>query len=109
MIRFQQINKGFLILVFGLLLGSNNLLFGQIENITVGSDYNNLPWEEFVNRLEKSHPIRVFYEPDSIPDFKVLVSSDSSSLKQVLEYNLKPLNISAAFDKNGNVFILLLI
>jgi len=80
-------------------------LFGQAENILIGHDFNNLPWDEFVNRLEKEKALRVFYEPDSTPDFRVQVSGDSSTLEEILEQNLKPLNISASFDKNGNIFL----
>jgi len=104
-IRFQEINKAVLILIFGLFIGSGNQLFGQTENILVGSEFDQLPWNDFVSHLEETSSIRIFYDLDSIPDFVVQVSSDSSTLEDVFDQNLEPLSLSATFDKNGNIFI----
>ncbi len=98
-------NRAILILVFGLLFINSSQLFAQAENIPIGRDFDQLSWNDFVNRLEKEKSIRFFFEADSIPEFTVHIASDSSTLEEVLQQNLGPLNISAAFDKNGNVFI----
>jgi len=71
----------------------------------VGHSFDRLSWNEFVARLEKTMPVRVFYESDSIPDFTVHIAPDSNSLEQVLEQNLKPFDIEVSIDKRGNIFL----
>ena len=106
MIRFQQTGKIILFLVVSILLLISNRLCAQSGNIWVGRSYHNLPWEEFVNRIEKNNPVRFFYETDSIPDFRLQVSSDSSTLKQVLQQNFATRNIQVSFDGKGNIFLI---
>jgi hypothetical protein len=91
--------------VFSVLLLNSNRLYAQSGKLVVGRSFNNLPWEEFVNRIEKTTSARFFYEPDSIPDFIVHIASDTSTLEQVLEQNLNPLHMSFAFDRKGNIYV----
>ena len=87
------------------LLFSGSQLLGQTNSIVVERSFDKLPWDEFVSRMEATTKARFFYEADSIPDFRIQITSDNSSLEQVLEQNLKPLNIHATIDQNGNVFV----
>ena len=94
-----------LLLALGLFLANGNLLFGQVKNRPVGREFDQLPWNEFVNKIEKTMPVRFFYDPDSIPDITVHVTSDSNNLEQVLKQNLNPLGIQVSIDQSGNIFL----
>ena len=80
-------------------------LFGQEEGIEIQKKYDGLQWNDFVIKLEADHPVRFFYNPDSIPDFKITVSRENITLRDFLTEVLAGYNIYPSFDGSGNIFL----
>ncbi len=95
----------FIAVFFGLLFLSNLPLSGQNEEIIITKDYDGLSWKDFVEKLEKENNIRVFYNPDSIADIKVILKTESITLQNFLKETFVPLNIYPSYDKYGNIFL----
>lgn len=77
----------------------------QPGDVNIGKNYDNLVWSSFVKKVETTKPVRIFYYPDSIREFRVSVPSDSLSLQKVLDDNLTPFNMNVITDGKGNFFI----
>lgn len=82
-----------------------NAAWGQKDNYPIGKEFDRMNWHNFVEAVENTHPVNFYYNPDSIPDFKVSVASDGLPLHQVLKNNLEPLGKSFIADQSGNIFI----
>ena len=48
------------------------MVYGQERDFIVDRSYDQLSWKEFTLKVQNTFPIRFFYDPDSIPDFKVV-------------------------------------
>lgn len=83
--------------VFGVCLFVHISALGQQEENALSKDFDQLNWTEFVKTVENAMPLKFFYNPDSIPEFKVKISSDGLPLKTFLENNLKPLGLFYVF------------
>lgn len=87
------------------------LLLCQIEvcaqspEIFLSESYNGLKWETFRLMLESDHPVRFFYNPDSIPEIIISFSAPFNLLDQVLANNFSKINITVTADGNGNYFL----
>lgn len=77
----------------------------QTDKIQLGQEYHNLSWNAFVQAVEKKHDVRFFYDPQDIPDFKMVVNEDSLLLEEILVDNLKPYQLKSTTDHHGNIFI----
>lgn len=93
-----------------LLIGFTLLLcqievFAQSPEIILPESYNGLKWETFRLMLESDHPVRFFYNPDSIPEIIISFSAPFNQLDQVLENNFSKINITVTADGNGNYFL----
>jgi len=77
----------------------------QNRTIIITKSYDDLPWNDFVKKVEREHQVRFFYPVDSIPDIKMDVYRDSVSLLSVLNRNLRQYEFRVAMDANDNVFI----
>lgn len=74
-------------------------------NTSIPIAYNNLKWNEFVNEIETNNNIRLFYNQQDIPDFRVSIDEDNQALKNVLDNNLKAFNLYAS-EINPNTFVI---
>lgn len=93
--------KYFLLILFSLLLNVLNAqnarpLRIHIEEYTLAG---------FFSLLQSQTDQKIFFQPETLPDRKISLSSDSISLSDALEYALKgtPLKVS---EWNGNIVIL---
>lgn len=77
----------------------------QNGDFVVGRQYHDLKWENFVRQIQKEFPVRIFYQPDSLPDFRISITQGSLSLHEVLRQNFKPLGFQVENDGSGNYFI----
>jgi len=77
----------------------------QTENVIITNSYEGLSFREFVNKVEKGTQFRFYFEEEQIPTFNIKLLHDSIPLKNVLEFNLNPLNILFSIDHNGNIFL----
>lgn len=106
-IKFHQNRipgKGLIfILFFTFILTFNSN--AQKNEILITKAYDNLPWNQFVEKVENNFDVRFFYNPDSIPDFKVAVKSSPISLKNLLDEILKSHKIIVSIDQYGNIFL----
>lgn len=103
--RYHMINRirGFYIFCLWLLL--HTAVLGQQGEFVINRAFDQLHWIEFVSRVQNTFPVHFYYNPDSIPDFVVKVTSEGLSLKEVLDDNLTPLGLSYVFDKSDHIFI----
>ena len=98
-------NKTFLISVFGLTFILTLLSFGQQSKFIITKEYNNLKWNEFVEKTENNYPVHFYYNEDSIPDFNISITGDSILLAVLLKDNLKKFDIKVSLDDRGNIFL----
>ncbi len=80
--------------------------FGQIHEIRIGTEYNNLKWENFVEKVEQNFPVRFYYIVDPPYDLTLKVEKENQLLIKVLDENLGSLDIKASIDGNNNVFLI---
>jgi hypothetical protein len=78
----------------------------QQEDILLGKRYNGLAWNDFIQKIEKSHPVKIFFNREELPNLKIKIEQDSLTLKQVLTKNLSPYEIRVSNDQEGNYFLL---
>ncbi len=98
--------KKLILFVFSLLIFFNIQLFSQSGDIIITKDYDGLEWNNFVNSIEKDHPVRFFYDPENIPEFTISIKNDTVFLEDILRENLKPYKITVSIDKLNNVFLI---
>jgi len=79
--------------------------FAQHEDVIITKPYEGLSFREFVNKVEETYPCHFYFEEDQIPKFNIKLLHDSIPLKNVLEFNLNPLNILFSIDHSGNIFL----
>jgi hypothetical protein len=91
----------FLILSF---LFFHALLFGQADELKISGQYKNLKWEDFVNRLEEDHKLRVFYPPDSLTELRVNIVLTEETAQRALSDFLSKHGYQVAYDSE-NLFI----
>jgi hypothetical protein len=78
---------------------------GQVEQVIITTEYDQLSWKEFAKQLETDYNIRIFYHPDSIPKKIISVSQDSILMIPFLENLFSPENVKVSFDGSGNIFL----
>lgn len=79
--------------------------FGQVQDIMINKSFDGMQWKDFVDKIEREHHIRFFYDAGSIPDFTVSVNKESIALKDLLGEVLSKYGILPSFDHSGNVFL----
>lgn len=77
--------------------------FCQQIDVTVDQSYNGLDWPAFVNKLEQTHPIRLFFNESDIKRFQTAQLSTATPLLEFLQTQLPQCNI--AYDQQGHIFI----
>lgn len=93
------------ILVLGMWFMLCLSVFGQQETIFINKSFDQLNWVEFVNKVQNTYPIRFYFNPDSISEFKVNVKLDGLSLEEVLDDNLSSLGLYFVFNKSYDIII----
>lgn len=81
-----------------------NGLSAQTDQIIIRKEFNNLPWNQFVNKLENQYPIRIFYNPEELSSLKLEVISDVPLLT-FLNNLLSPYAFSIIKTPDGNLLI----
>lgn len=77
----------------------------NIANIYLSSEYSNLSWNRFIDKIEKTYPIHFYYEDEDFLNFQIYFVQDSIQLEQILKDHFLQYNIFVSSDKNGNVFL----
>lgn len=78
---------------------------GQSDRGLVSMSCNGLSWTEFVGQMESHSAYRFFYIADSMPEFRLVVVSDTLTLEEVLTENLTKYDLLFSIDPRHNVFI----
>ncbi len=99
--RFVKI---FFLLYITILFFSGNAN-AQKTDIRLDPTYNSQHFNDFIQSVEKRNGIRIFYNPDSIPDIPVSIQSDSVNLSDALKEILKSYRMYISHDTDGNYFI----
>ena len=95
-----------LILTLVCIFSAISVSFAQQKgDLIVGRQYHDLKWENFVRQIENDFHIKFFYQPDSLPDFRIKILQSSLTLQEVLRQNFKPLGFQVENDGSGNYFI----
>ena len=107
MIRFRPLTKyaRVFVIFYLALIFSPQIFSQQLNDPIISRDYNNLPWNTFVEQLEKDFHFKFYYEPGAHLNISIQVPNDTITLKQLLTDNLRHLGINVAIDKKGNVFL----
>jgi len=79
--------------------------YSQQNEILITKEYNDMPWNDFVEKIENNFNVRFFYHPDSIPEINVFIKSSPAGLQNVLTENFRPYNINVSIDRIGNIFL----
>lgn len=79
--------------------------FGQYEEVVIRKEFDQLCWIEFVKEVQNTFPVFIFYNADSIPDFKVNVKIDGLSLNKVLDDNLSVQNLFYAYVHTNHIIV----
>jgi hypothetical protein len=90
----------FLILVFSLTLSA-----GAQEKYKITTDIKNIPFTEFVTRIEKSLPVKFFFLDEWVKDIKVGDYPDCSTLQCVMDNIIQGTNLYYYIDNYGDVVI----
>jgi len=106
-VNLHNLNKAIsrLIVLIFLLISAGHSFAQQNGDFVVGRQYHDLKWEIFVQQIEKEFPVRIFYQPDSLPDFRISITQSNLTIEEVLKQNLKPLGFQVEKDKAGNFFL----
>lgn len=99
--KFQKLKHLFYILLFITFSGS---IYGQ-KAISISGRYENKPFVEVVNYLEKKYPIRFYYDQQWIDSLSVSFDHKSAELKQVLSSMLKDTDLHVFVDRYNNVIL----
>lgn len=105
--NLHNLNKAIirLIVLIFLLLSTGNSFGQQTGHLIVGRQYHDLKWKVFVEQIEKEFPVTIFYQPDSLPDFRIRILQSNNTLEEVLAENLKTFGFQVENDNNGNYFL----
>lgn len=90
--------------LLGLLLNSSSLLAQQNTKL-FGPDVHQLNWNDFVRKVEASTDHYFYYDSEALQNLRIDAPGDSLLLLDLLRQNLQPLQIEAAIDRQGNVFL----
>ncbi|MCF8367765.1 MAG: TonB-dependent receptor [Bacteroidales bacterium] len=74
--------------------------YGQ-ENETIKSYYQGQNWYKVVSLIRDDYKIKLYFDPDIIPDFTFKVASDKQTLIEALKENLNPYNIKISKYKHS--------
>jgi len=80
-------------------------LYGQKDGILLSKDYDQLSWNNFVQKVETNFDVRFFYNPDSIPAIEIHVKNPPENLRKVLSRNFETYDIKVSLDRDGNFFL----
>ena len=67
--------------------------------------YENLFWNDFVEKVEQNHEVRFFYTDTLISNFKIQIPIASLSLEVALNEMLQVKHIKVSIDRSGNIFL----
>ena len=97
-------NKILNILLFACLVLCSITVQAQDVAFMLNADYNNLPFNEFVLKVETNSAFKIFYQDTSLNKIQIRVNK-SQNLIGCLEMNLANAGFKISSDKNQNVFI----
>lgn len=73
--------------------------------LKIPQSYSNIPWSQFVAKVEQNYPVHFYYNQGDFPEFLVAFDADSINLRKVLTENLLQYNVFVSGDKKGNIFL----
>ena len=88
-----------------MVLGLHLCASSQVSDAYVTRAADGMIWNDFVQSMERSFPVRFFYAPDSMPDLAISVSQDTILLTNLLRDLFSPFSIAVSADKHGNIFL----
>ena len=92
------------ILLFGILLLAT-ATYSQQQHNFIKSGLANSVWENFKSKTEADFGITYYILPDTIPDFKMKIPSDTSTLVEILQNNFNKIGYNVATDGYNSIFI----
>ncbi len=81
------------------------LSYAQKDKFHVSVNYDTLDFAIFISEVEKSLPVKFYYEESWIDGLKVSQKNTPSSLEDILKESLAGQDISCHIDENNNIFI----
>jgi hypothetical protein len=81
------------------------LSLGQTSEILVTGKFSNLSLKEFSKKLETNYHVRLYYQPDSIPEININDEADKEPLDKFLFRIFEPYKLNYTIDNYGNIFI----
>ena len=80
-----------------------NNVSGQNIEFIIDKSYDNLSWNDFVNKVEKESDLHFFYQDSALINLKISIEKPLS-IAELLKETLTPLNLHYSSDGN-NIFI----
>ena len=77
--------------------------YGQQIDWVVDGTYNDLEWSDFVNKVEQTHPVRLFFKAVDVATFSVPQLSGEVPLIKFLQSQFPKCYIT--YDEQGHIFI----
>lgn len=97
-------NKKHAIILILLLILAKGLM-AQISQIIISGEYQNLSWEAFVSKVEQKHQIKIFYNPQDIPDLNIKVTTPKLGLIQFLQNIFHPHQLTITQTPGGHLIV----
>lgn len=97
----NKTNAFLIVLLFILFKG----LVAQTEQIQIAQKYENLDWNSFVKKIEETHQIKIFYNPQDIPKLNLNINETNLSLFQFLTKLLQPYQLMVTQMLSGDLII----
>lgn len=94
-------------IVFLLLLSAPGFLFSQVTSgeIVIRKDYNQVPFNSFVEEVERSHKVRFFYLNTWVDSLSIIQRKTPISLKEILGTTLTEHKVSFYINPSKQVFL----
>ncbi|MBN1651084.1 MAG: carboxypeptidase-like regulatory domain-containing protein [Bacteroidales bacterium] len=77
----------------------------DIANIKLSRNYSDLPWNQFVQKIEQNYSVHFYYLSGDFPDFRISFDSESIVLKKVLSDHFLQYNVFVTYDERGHIFL----
>jgi len=79
--------------------------YGQEHDILVSGDFHDIPFQEFVSRVEKQTGVTFYFFDSWVAGVKITASGRDLSLNRILTGALLPVGIYHYVDEFGNVYL----
>lgn len=87
------------------MLGMNQVfpvsMYAQEINITVNKNYDNLPFDQFIEKIESEFSVNFYYQEEWTKNIHIRVTDSSSDLSKILSDALEPLGLQFYVDNQA--------